>query len=191
MKRSIAYVDSVYLGGEGDDLGKDACQSLDAQLSGFVGDRHASFEREAWSGGDKQAEGTRRRNERQWCAVSAEELAEISLAMDLKEPLTAGSLGANLCFSGAPNLSHLPKGSILRFPSGAELMVEEYNPPCLPMGEKLAAIHETNSGKKLLDGAFSLAGKCRRGVVGVIEVPGMINAGDAVEVIPYRSPTWL
>ena len=76
MKRSIAYVDSVYLGGEGDDLGKDACQSLDAQLSGFVGDRHASFEREAWSGGDKQAEGTRRRNERQWCAVSAEELAE-------------------------------------------------------------------------------------------------------------------
>ena len=191
MKRFIAHVDSVYLGRSEDDLSKDACQSLDAQLSGFAGDRHGSFEREAWSGGDKQAEGTSRRNERQWSAVSAEELAEISLAMDLKEPLTAGSLGANLCFSGAPNLSHLPKGSILRFPSGAELMVEEYNPPCLAMGEKLATIHKTNSGKKLLGGVFSLAGKCRRGVVGVIEVPGMINTGDEVAVIPYKSPTWL
>ncbi len=186
MKRSIAQVDSVCLGMSEHDLDKDACQSLDAQLSGFIGDRHGSFERETWSGGDKQVEGTIRRNERQWSAVSTEELAEITLAMDLKEPLTAGSLGANLRFSWAPN-----KGSILRFPSGAELMVEEYNPPCLAMGEKLAAIHRTNSGIKLLDRAFSMAAKCRRGVVGVIEVPGIINAGDEVAVIPYRSPTWL
>ncbi|HIK80050.1 MAG TPA: hypothetical protein EYF94_03835, partial [Porticoccaceae bacterium] len=108
MKRSIAQVDSVCLGMSEHDLDKDACQSLDAQLSGFIGDRHGSFERETWSGGDKQVEGTIRRNERQWSAVSTEELAEITLAMDLKEPLTAGSLGANLRFSWAPNLSHLP-----------------------------------------------------------------------------------
>ena len=106
-----------------------SCNSIKAELDGLTGDRHRSFERESWGAGYKQPEGTRRRNERQWSAVSIEELAEITTAMDLKEPLLAATLGANLCLEGIPNLSRLPKGTILKFPSGAELMVEEYNHP--------------------------------------------------------------
>ena len=120
MSHIIAVVESVYLGASEETLSKQPCASLDAQLDGLVGDRHGAIEREAWGAGDKQAEGVIRRNERQWSAVSVEELAAIAEAMDLKEPLTASSLGANLCLSGVPELSQLPKGSILKFPSGAE-----------------------------------------------------------------------
>lgn len=191
MNKITGLVDSVYLGTSEETLSKQPRDSLNAQLDGLVGDRHGSIEREAWGAGDKQAEGVIRRNERQWSAVSVEELAAIAKAMDLTEPLSAASLGANLCLSSVPELSRLPKGSILKFPSGAELMVEEYNPPCLDMGKKLASIHSTQSGKAIHDTAFSQAAQYTRGLVGVVEVPGMINAGDRVEVTVYQPPLWL
>ncbi len=186
MKAVIAQVISVHVG-SGDDLSKEACPSIQAELDGFVGDRHRSFFRQTWQG-DKQRKGTIRRNERQWSAVSAEELAEIQQKMDLKEPLTAASLGANLCLKGLPELSQLPKGTLLKFPSGAELMVEEYNPPCLDMSKKLASIHTSGKGEPIPNSAFSLAAKLCRGLVGVIEVAGIINAGDEVTVKIYELP---
>jgi MOSC domain-containing protein YiiM len=123
--------------------------------------------------------------------VSVEELAEIDAAMDLADALTPAELGANLCLSGIAQLSRLPKGTVLRFPSGAELVVVEYNPPCKDMGEKLAATHTTNSGKLLEPTAFSKAAKLTRGVVGVVDVPGTVAAGDEVEVTIYETPAWL
>ena len=191
MRNMTGRLESLYLGGSEDDMSKAGCSSLEARLSGFEGDRHGDFEREAWAGDDKQPEGTLRRNERQWSAVSVEELAEISRLMDLTRPLDAGVLGANLCFSSIANLSHLPKGSILRFPSGAELLVEEYNPPCVDMGEKIASDYSTHSGRILTSGDFLSSAKYSRGLVGVVEVPGTICAGDVVQVFPYKSPPWL
>lgn len=189
MKEITATVVSVHAGSN-DDLSKERHASIQAELDGIVGDRHRSYFRETWPG-DKQAEGTVRRNERQWSAVSIEELADIQKNMDLKEPLTATSLGANFCIEGLPELSRLPKGTLLKFPSGAELMVEEYNPPCHEMGQKLAAMHATNSGEPLSDTAFSKAAKLSRGVVGVIEVAGTIREGDEFSVMLYESPGWL
>lgn len=190
MSHITGQVESVYLGRPEDDLAKEPCASVQAELDGFVGDRHRSASRQTWKG-DKQPEGTARRNERQWSAVSVEELAAIEQQMDLKEPLTAASLGANLCFEGIPKLSQLPLGTILKFPSGAELMVEEYNPPCLEMGQKLASQYTSNSGQPIADTAFSQAAKFSRGLVGVIDVAGAINAGDEVVVVPYKLPIWL
>jgi hypothetical protein len=189
VKEITGKVVSVHAG-LSDDLGKEQHPSIQAELDGIIGDRHRSHARRTWSG-DKQPEGTVRRNERQWSAVSIEELVDIQQKMDLKEPLSAASLGANLCLEGLPELSRLPKGTLLKFPSGAELMVEEYNPPCREMGQKLAALHETISGKPLSTTAFSKAAKLSRGVVGVIEVAGTITAGDDVAVILYDSPKWL
>ena len=140
---------------------------------------------------DKQPKGTVRRNERQWSAVSVQELEEISAALDLAEPLTADTIGANICLAGIDELSRLPKGTTLRFPSGAELMVEEYNPPCLDMGTKIASTLATNSGESLQNTDFSKAAKLTRGVVGTVEVAGIINPGDAVEITLYAQPEWL
>ncbi len=176
--------------GENADLSKDERASIRVEFDGIVGDRHRSLTRHCWAG-DKQPEGTLRRNERQWTAVSVEELAEISAAMDLAEPLTAAEVGANLCIEGIAELSRLPKGTLLRFPSGVELVVVEYNPPCHDMGRQLAAKHTTKSGEPLASTAFSKAAKLKRGVLGIVDVPGTIEAGDTVEVELYEHPSWL
>jgi hypothetical protein len=189
MKKTSGTVISVHAGSN-DDLSKESHDSITAELDGFVGDRHKSYTREAWAG-DKQEKGTIRRNERQWSAVSVEELAEIGRSMGLIEPPSAEHVGANLCLQGIPDLSRLPKGTLFKFPSGAELMVEEFNPPCHDMGKKLAGRYTAKSGKPLSTTAFSKASKLNRGVVGVIEAAGVINAGDEVTVVVYEHPSWL
>ena len=189
MKEITATIVSVH-SGSNDDLSKEEHPSIQVELDGVVGDRHRSYTRKAWSG-DKQPQGTVRRNERQWSAVSVEELADIRNEMDLVEPLTAECLGANLCIEGIAELSRLPKGTILKFPSGAELIVEEYNPPCHDMGKKLAAMHKTNSGLPLPTTEFSKVAKLSRGVVGSVEVGGVIKAGDDIAITLYETPTWL
>jgi hypothetical protein len=35
------------------------------------------------------------------------------------------------------------------------------------------------------------AAKYCRGIVGVVEVPGMIHSGDKVVVLPYKNPSWI
>jgi MOSC domain-containing protein YiiM len=189
VTKLFASVASVHAGSN-DDLSKEERETIQVELDGNVGDRHRSVSRETWAG-DKQPKGTVRRNERQWSAVSVEELTDIQEAMDLNEPLTAARLGANLCLSGVRQLSRLPKGTVLKFPSGAELVVEEYNPPCHDMGKQLADEFTTRSGGTLSSTAFSQAAKLTRGIVGVVEVPGMISRGDEVIVELYETPSWL
>ncbi|MDA0707131.1 MAG: MOSC domain-containing protein [Proteobacteria bacterium] len=186
MKKIIATVVSVHAG-DNDDLSKEQREYIEVELDGIVGDRHRSYTRTCWAG-DKQAKGTTRRNERQWSANSVEELAAIAKAMDLNAPLAATCLGANLCLSGLPDLSRLPKGTRLKFPSGAELMVEEYNPPCHDMGKKVAALYTKSNGRPLTSIAFSKAAKLTRGIVGVVEAAGTIRAGDVVTVVYYNPP---
>jgi len=190
MKVVKATVVSVHTGAS-DQLTKEEQQSIIVELDGIVGDRHRSFTRESWGAGDKQPAGTVRRNERQWSAISLQELAQIKETMDLTEAPTATTLGANLCLDGIDELSRLPRGTTLRFPSGAELQVEEFNPPCLDMGTKIAATFSTKSGKDIENTAFSKAAKLNRGVVGVVEVAGIINPGDEVTVTVYEHPAWL
>ena len=189
MEKIVAKIVSVH-SGSNDDLSKEAHESIQVELDGIVGDRHRSYVRDTYRV-DKQPYGTVRRNERQWSAVSVEELAAISDAMDLKEPITAASVGANLCVEGIPELSRLPKGTLLQFASGAELIVEEYNPPYSDMSKIQASRHKTNSGEPVSDTAFSKAAKLSRGVVGVVEAAGAINAGDEVTVVLYEMPSWL
>ena len=189
MEKISANIVSVH-SGSNDDLSKEAHESIQVELDGIVGDRHRSYVRDTYKV-DKQPFGSVRRNERQWSAVSVEELAAISVAMDLKEPIMAASVGANLCIAGIPELSRLPKGTLLQFSSGAELIVEEFNPPCSDMSKIQASRHETNSGEPVSDTAFSQAAKLSRGVVGVVEAAGVINAGDEVTVVLYETPSWL
>ncbi|MEM7504978.1 MAG: hypothetical protein AAF417_23350, partial [Pseudomonadota bacterium] len=92
---------------------------------------------------------------------------------------------------GIDEFSRLPKGTILRFSSGAELLVEEFNPPCAEMGAQLAEKYQTRGGAELTPTAFSKAAKLSRGLVGVVEVAGRITVGDWVEVVIYTTPPWL
>lgn len=183
MNTTNGKVVSVHTGGN-KDLSKDEHTSITVELDGIVGCAHRGYVRKCWDG-DKQAKDSSRRNERQWSAVSVEELAEVAADMGIEGPITAASVGANLCLEGIPELSRLPKGTLLKFPSGAELIVEEYNPPCKYMGEEQAKLHNVSAT------AFPKASTLKRGIVGVIEASGDINAGDNVEVIIYATPSWL
>ena len=150
-------------------------------LDGIEGDNHQGFSREAFAG-DKEPEGTVRRNERQWSGVSVEELAFISENMKLDRVLQAADLGANLCFEGIPDFSQLPKGSKFTFPSGAKLVAVEYNPPCIEMGEALSEKYNTRAGEPLAANRFPHAAIGLRGLVGVVDVAGEVKLGDRVTV---------
>lgn len=183
MNQLTGKVVSVHTGGN-KNLSKDEQPSIRVELDGIVGCLHRGYVRKCWDG-DKQPKGSPRRNERQWSAVSVEELAEIAADMGIEGPITAASVGANLCIEGIPELSRLPKGTLLRFPSGTELIVEEYNPPCRYMGEEQAKLHGVPAT------AFPKASKLKRGIVGVVEAAGEISAGDEVTVTIYETPSWL
>lgn len=173
--------------GDNSDLSKPARESLQAEVGGFAGDKHQGPTRATWEG-EYQAAGTIRRNERQWSAVAAEELDHISNTLELQEPLSPATLGANLCVKGIAEFSLLPRGTTLVFPSGAELMVEEYNPPCTDMGEQIAAKYKTRSGQPLTGNSWMRPASGRRGLVGVIDVAGEIKTGDEFEVRIYQEP---
>ncbi|MDG2107197.1 MAG: hypothetical protein P8J74_00910 [Woeseiaceae bacterium] len=190
MNKLKGTVVSVHAGASGQ-FGKNEQPSIMLEIDGIVGDRHGSSKRAAWAITDKQPEGTIRRNERLWSAISVEELTQITEDMNLTEPLTAEIIGANFCFKGIPQFSRLPRGTTLRFPSGAELQVENFNPPCLGMGKKLAESLQTRSGKQLENTDFSKASKLSRGLVGVVEVAGQVKSGDTVDVVVYEHPSWL
>ncbi len=106
-----ARVVSVH-SGDHEDLHKDAFDSVELDIEGFPGDRHRGFTRVAWQG-DKDPEGTVRRNERQWSGVSSEELTIISERVRLARPVEASALGAKLCVVGVPNFSQRPRGTRL------------------------------------------------------------------------------
>lgn len=167
-----------------------AVESLAFELDGIVGDKHRGLQRPAFAS-DRQSTGTRRRNERMWSAVSVEELHDISLAMDLDGELSPADVTANICFSGFGELSKLPKGSLLTFPSGLELVVEAFCAPCLEKGQALQARFSTRSGRPIGPGAFGKAAATRRGLVGVVENAGVANVGDTVDVTVYSHPRHL
>ncbi len=186
MKELVGSLLSVHTG-DNEDLSKEARASAKLELDGFVGDKHRGFERIAASY-DPDPTGTVRRNERQWSGVSVEELAIIRERLDLKEPLDAATLGANICVEGIPEFSRLPKGSRLVFPSGAVLLVEECNPPCADMAAQIAAKHTTHSGEPVAGRMFPRYAMGLRGVVGVVDVPGSIEVGDRLIVQVYEAP---
>ena len=188
MARIIGTLMSVHIGKE-NDLAKVAQSTVQVELDGFVGDRHRGFSRIAYEG-DTEPEGTVRRNNRQWTGVSVEELVMIQKRMELNEPLSAETLGANVCVTGVPDFSRLAKGTRLIFPSGATLIVEDYNPPCADMAEKIATLHTTNSGEPIWRLAFCKHAKRIRGLVGSIDVPGVISSGDEVVIQIYKPPRW-
>ena len=173
--------------GNNQDLSKEARESLSAEIGGFAGDKHQGFIRKAWEGEWEPAD-TLRRNERQWSGVSVEELVHIADRLALTEPLAPDTLGANLCVEGIPEFSLLPKGTKLLFPSGVVLLVEEYNPPCAEMGNRIVAKHVTRSGESLAPTTWLRPAVGRRGLVGIVDVPGVIKAGDQVEVQVYEEP---
>ena len=122
-------VQALYVG-DAKGLEKTPCQMLNFTLEVIIGDKHAGFTKKADGRNPEYQRGTMMRNDRQWSAVAPDELAEAAQLMGI-EQIESGWVGANLAFSGIPNFTLLPKGTKLLFPSGAVLVVEGENMPCV------------------------------------------------------------
>lgn len=169
---------------------RESSEELQFDIDGIVGDQCRGHSR-ASGKVDKQPKGTMRRNERMWSAISVEELEQISADMQLEGTLSAADITANICLSGVPDLSTLPKGSMLKFPSGLELLVEEFCTPCLDKGTTLSGKYLRADGEALQPTAFSKAARLSRGILGIVDVPGVARVGDEVEIVRYAHPAWL
>ena len=123
--------------------------------------------------------------------MAQEDLDQVSQVLSLAKTLSAGDVAVNLSISGIPDFSRLPRGTTLSFEDGVVLMVEEYNPPCSRMSKYVSECHEATTGVALGEADFIEASKFSRGLVGVVEVPGVVSVGEGVSVAPEVLPKWL
>jgi len=177
-KEMIGRAAGVYLGLEAKSLVTTRQDQVQVVFEGFAGDKHAGFTRPADSRTPQYPRGAPIRNERQVSIVSVEELRQIAAALGLPEILPEW-LGANLALEGIPNLTQLPPGTRLYFPQQAALVVTAENRPCSGPGRVLQERYQRPG----LESAFPKAAMHRRGLVAVVERPGVIGAGDAVTVV--------
>jgi MOSC domain-containing protein YiiM len=155
-------------------LAKSQVQSIRLLFAGIEGDCHGGLTRTSDVRMRKQSEsGTEVRNVRQISILSAEELADISLAMGVPE-IKPDWVGANLVTRGIPDLTLLPPSTRLQFPSGATIVIDIENLPCRYPAEVIAKHYpEPAMG-------FVKAARHKRGVVGWVEREGAVNTGDAI-----------
>ena len=176
------HVQALYRG-DAKGVEKTPCDTLTFTLEGITGDKHAGFTKKADARNPEYKRGTMMRNDRQWSAVAPDELAEAARLMGI-DCIDPAWVGANLAFTDIPNFTLLPKGTKLVFPSGALLVVEAENMPCVLPGRVIASKYPD---LKLSPNRFPKAAMHKRGLVGIIERAGLVHVGDLVTVQVYET----
>lgn len=165
-------------------LRAEALETAELTWDGFAGECHGGLTRRSCSRVTSQyRRGTEIRNVRQLSVMSAEELAQIAAKIDL-ERLDPALLGASMVIEGIANFTHLPPSSRLQFASGATLVVDMENRPCIYPGREIEADH-SGHGK-----AFKGAAKGLRGITAWVERPGEVALGDSVVLHVPDQPIW-
>lgn len=175
----IVKAAAVLVGSNPDSLVTTRSQTITAVFGGIAGDRH--FGQTHKSGGRTKfyPRGTEIFNERQLSLVSSEELAAAAEKMGIPEILPEW-LGANVLLSGIPDLTSLSPGTRLAFSSGAVVYVTSSNNPCVGPGNIIQNMFPERTG---LSAAFVQHAMHRRGIVAVVDIPGLISEGDDVALI--------
>lgn len=155
---------------------------IDLDWAGVPGDRHygeqmLSNSREVHA----FPRGTTIRNYRQISIVDLAELQIIADRLGLND-LAPGTIADNICTSGIPELTALPRMTRLKFPSGATIMTGGENNPCTIAGGLVQARYQ-QLGQDIPPHKFPKAAMHLRGITGWVERPGVVNLGDSIEVI--------
>jgi hypothetical protein len=155
-----------------------------ASFAGVAGEVHGGLTRASCSRVTGQyPRGTDIRNVRQFSVLSAEELALIAKEMGL-DALDPSLLGASLVISGIPDFTHLPPSSRLQADSGATLVVDMENRPCLFPAKEIEAVHP-GFGKR-----FKPAATDRRGVTAWVEREGVLRLSAKVRLHVPDQRAW-
>jgi MOSC domain-containing protein YiiM len=159
-------------------------EAMDLTFAGIAGSVHGGVTRASCSRVTAQhPRGTPIGNERQVSILSAEEMAEIAARMGL-EALDPARLGASIVIEGIADLSHLPPSSRLQAPSGATLVVDMQNRPCILPARSIDTVHP-GFGK-----AFKTAANGRRGVTAWVQREGRIAVGDTLKLHVPDQRVW-
>lgn len=152
---------------------------VEVTWGGIPGDRHFGLTKAAGVRESVYPRNTEILNRRQISVVSLEECRALArnLGVDAVDPEW---LGANLVCEGVPDLTRLPAGTRLLWPSGAGLVCEGENRPCEKPGRVIAACYPGIAG---IRERFVRAAEGLRGIVCSVERPGVIAAGDPLEVV--------
>lgn len=159
-----------------DDFQTRPIEALDLTFEGIPGDRHGGYTRKSGGREPWYERGTEMCNERQISILSVEELRVIARRMQL-DTLDPGWIGGNIVVSGLPNFSLIPPRTRLAFEDGAVIRVDGDNAPCRFAGRAIAS-HVP--GREGLDLLFPKSARNLRGLVGYVEKPGRIHAGETV-----------
>lgn len=159
-------------------------EAVEATFDGFPNEAHGGPTRPSCSRVTSQyRRGTEIRNVRQLSIVSQEDLDQIAAKMGL-DAIDPTWLGASMVLEGIPDFSHVPPSSRLMAPSGAGLVIDMENRPCILPGRE---IEQEASG---FGSKFKPAAKGLRGVTAWVERGGALNVGDALVLHVPDQPVW-
>jgi hypothetical protein len=177
-KTQTGEIVGLYICNQANSLESEAVLSVEVNETGIIGDKHQGVMRK--SGGREMADyprGTLIRNNRQWSAVSEEELAVIAQNMNLPN-LKPEWLGANIVVKGIPNFTQLAPMTKFIINDSTVLINYYENFPC--MGPHKRIVHNIGFEPEV---GFVKAGLQKRGLVGWVEKSGIIKVGDKIEVL--------
>jgi MOSC domain-containing protein YiiM len=179
LKPTDFYAEVLWLGKVADsveDLRAAPVEEMAFSFTGVEGECHGGMTRASCSRVLAQhPRGTQIANTRQISILSEEELEEVAEALGI-EVFDPAWVGASMILRGLPDFSHLPPSSRLQADSGATLVVDMQNRPCVLPGRVIEQVHP-GAGK-----AFKEAAVGKRGVVGWVEREGVIRVGDILRL---------
>lgn len=157
---------------------------LDLGFDGMAENRHSGLTRASCSRVTMlYPQGTEIRNARQLTVLAQEELDAIAVELGL-ETLNPEWLGASVVLRGIPDFTHVPPSSRLQAESGATLVVDTENKPCLFPAREIER-DAPGHGK-----AFKAAADGRRGVTAWVERPGTLALGEKVALFAPLQRAW-
>ncbi|TNC70922.1 MOSC domain-containing protein [Rubellimicrobium roseum] len=161
----------------------EALAEMPLTFAGFAGEVHAGLTRPSCSRVTAQhPRGTEIRNTRQVSLVSAEELTAIAAELGL-EVVDPAWLGASVVVEGLSDFTHLPPSSRLQAESGATLVVDMENLPCIEPAKTIETARPGH-GK-----AFKAAARGRRGITAWVEREGVLRLGERMRLhVPAQRP---
>lgn len=187
LKPTDYFAEVLWLGRVADSVEDLRAEPLDRMVlsyEGVEGDCHAGLTRPSCSRVKAQhPRGTEISNVRQLSILSAEELEEISDKMGIEE-FDPAWVGATMILKGIPDFTHVPPSSRLQADSGATLVVDMVNRPCVLPGRVIEQ-EEPGKGK-----AFKSAAEGKRGVTAWVEREGAVNVGDILRLHVPDQRAW-
>ncbi|SPF79985.1 MOSC domain-containing protein [Pseudoprimorskyibacter insulae] len=170
----IVWMGTVPLEGQG--IRSSASGALDLTFEGIPGERHSGLTRPSCSRVLSQhPRHTPIANARQLSIVSREELDLIARDMGLDD-IRPEWVGATLVLEGIPDFTYIPPSSRLQAESGATLVIDMENRPCVLPGKEIEQ-DAPGFGAK-----FKAAARNRRGVTASVEREGRIRMGDTLRL---------